>query len=348
MPSTANAQTHRGILGIQAAEGTAQATNVNLYEFSYGAGKVVAFDKDISAYEVNDTGNIVPGRYTNRIGWHGDPELRGVSPTMAGLLWLALLGSDTVSPAGTHSIIQSNTKPRLTGWEYNPALSGGWWDKGVDGIVTGLEISASGPNPITMKPTILGRGGVVDATGTGPNNANSAVLDPATVLTNTGATLNLDYGAAPATTAFHPESWKITASYSGAQWEQAENVVPTYFDLGMFDVTFEATAKFTDRNAYAATFAGTATAAAQVADATVSPVVIVGSLDFTIPVGPVDANGYQMRIKLPYMEIRVEPYSVDPAGGPVKTVLGGMIRKATSGEAITVVVKNAISAAYPP
>lgn len=295
-------------------------------------------------YESLDGNAYNPGQYKSRSDASGVVELFSI-PGSLGRLVTAHLGQDTVTGTTnfTHTIISNNSPHWNTCW-LNIPLAGGSseWLKMVDTLVKSIDFQYTAGRLMTVRADLLAKKAVVKATA--PTITTTEELN-ATTNKHTWAapTLKLDLATTPASTSItNLASFVIHLGYDNATFEQTDQLTPTFRDLGRWTASFSAEFLLSDWTGLYTTFYG---AAAPGANTDPSITVLSGSLDFTVGTDPVNANR-TLQIQMPAVEFAFTAPTPDRSGKGLRSTVTGSLEKPASGEPVTVIVKNGVSADY--
>lgn len=338
MAQTARSSRYRFALGKQASEGTAQGTPA--FEYSLASGALMP-EQDEKEYEATDVDDLPLGYYKSSARGMTDvtvfPDVDAI-----GLPWVLHLGSDSVSGASdyTHTITRSYTKGFVTPYGMRPEAPGGTdrWERQVDGFVKAIEVTATKGEPLMHKLEIISKEHQFHKSAPTPTTNARLGVSGTDILTMNRAVLKLDLNSTPAsTTVRNIENVAIRSEYPNAEWIQTDELTPRYLDLGIYRCGISGEMVMESYAAYAQTFFGSATVSS---DMTQSEVVVTGSLDFTFNIIPTTSATKSLQIQLPAMRFTVSPPEPSPGGEAVRFSITGAIQKPTSGEAVTVVLKN--------
>lgn len=304
--------------------------------------------QDIAEFEVADGDPYRPGRYKQRLWSEATVEFAAF-PDSASRIITGHLGTDTKTGSAdpwTHTVTRG-VPEWFTFWVERPYVDGSTrWDRYDDALIKSVDVTYASGTMLKISCEILG----VNATTrvTAPT-ASSGTLGNTNILDETGpwytwvgSTLKLDYDATPATTTVHNfEDWAFHMGYDDAELVFTDQLVASFRDLGQWKCGLSGTYIMQDWDLWNAVFYGNKAPAANTAASQSIP---QGSLDFTIAVGPTADATRTMEIKAPSQNFVIDSPDVDVSGKGLRASLTSTLNKPASGEPLTVIMKNAVSA----
>jgi hypothetical protein len=335
---------HRYKVGIakQSAEGT-PAANPEFQIPIYGGG--IKPVQQRGRHEVADGEAFRPGGFIQRADVQGSP-LFAAFPNSLPRLITGHLASDTVSGGAdpfSHLMKRADNAPWHTVWASRPKPDGSeHWDRFDDVLIKAVELQYAAGIPLRVMAQLIGKTGTLDVATPTPTTINK-LDNNEPWYSAIGATLKLDLDATPAVTQVRNiESFTIRFGYDSMNLVQTDELTPRWRDTGQWGVGFSADILLDSYASYKAAFAG----AASGSSLGLSPVIVRGSVDFLIDVGPTLNANRTLRIQIPAVEFTIDPPDPDVSGGAVKATLTAELQKPASGDPLSVTVKNAVAAAY--
>jgi hypothetical protein len=343
MPDVLQGHRHKVALAKQSAEGTAATTAE--YQIPIYGGLLLPVEERTD-YEVAQGDAYRPGQFKSKAWGEGTIEF-ATFPQSIGRLLTGHFGLDTVSGAGdprTHTITFNNAPHWNTLWVARPlTASTHEWDRFIDCLFRSVEIQYVSGQLLRARVDLLSKKARVKVSA--PTITTTEVLDSAAQrYTWASPTLKLDLDATPAvTTITNIASFTLHFGFDGGTYEQTTELNPDYRDLGLWVVSMSAEILVQNWNEYYVAFFGSE---APSADTDQSGIVVRGAADLTLNIGPpTDANRL-LQFQLPAMEFSITAPEPDISGKGLRATLTGRLQKPPSGEPVTAVLKNALSASY--
>jgi hypothetical protein len=336
-------QGHR--YSVAVAKQSAQGTPATVADYTIPASAIDLLPRETREdFESLDGNAYNPGQFKSRADGSGSIDFFSF-PDSIGRLVTASLGSDTVtggSDPWTHTMVSNNTPQWLTIWVNRPlAGASNEWDRYADCLIRAVDLQWASGKLLMTHCEILAMKARTKATA--PTGGVTNVLNAtANKYIWSAPTLKMDFAATPAVTPIdNLTSFVLHFGYDNASFEQTDQLTPSYRDLGRWNVSLSADFLIQDWAAYYATNFG---ALAPAANTDQSQLVLSGSLDFLIGTDPVNANR-TLQAQVPAMEFSITPPPPDPSGKGLRASLTGKLEKPASGQPLTIIAKNAVSAA---
>lgn len=341
MPDLLPSNRWKDSIGKQSAEGTPQTTQD--YQIPVYASSLKAMEsrEDLSVIQGD---SYVPGQFKTKAWGEGTVEW-AMFPDSIGRLLTAHLGLDTKTGAGdpwTHTITQNATPQWCTLYVARPLTGGTYeYDQFADAHLKTCDIVyAAGTMPRAVTEIIAKK---VTTKATSPTITVTNTLDvTGTNYSWVAPTFKMDLDATPATTTTAMlQSFTFHMGYDSADMLNTVALNPDYWDPGLWTCAFNGSFLMANWDAYYTSGFGTRTPGANTAQ---SAVIVRGSADVTLNLLPVNANR-TLQIQMPAIEMMIEAPEPSADGKGLTVSMAGALQKPPSGEPITFVLKNGVTAA---
>lgn len=294
--------------------------------------------QSINPIPVTDTASTIPAIYKSEAHWEFNGTVPGL-PQSLGTFLKGIFPTDTTTGAGdpySHTFDLSGTTPWFTVWSRRP---GDLYEKFSNGLVREIRIEFAEGEIVRVGVSMVGKSSeVLGSTYTA--GTTETVTSTGEYLKSIGATLKLDLDATPAvTTVTNIASGTIRITRPTEIVATADSLTPVYFNRGPIEIGVVLDTVWQDYEAYQATFYGATNGTSQ------SATVVEGAIDFDF-----NFNGsanHDLVVTVPKVALLVpEAPQPDAGGSPLRVGIDGMGLRPSSGDPVTAVLRNAVSASY--
>lgn len=335
-------RSNEGELGIalQSAEGSAAANPQYAGPVYSGIPKPTQDTKEI---EVSSTSAQVLGLYKTNVHWEMDSTFPA-QPAGLGMWLKALLPSLSTSGTTnyTHTFTIGTSAPSFV--TLFSEVPGGAYRKFADGTVSDLALQFEPGEMVKVNAKAMGYTPSDLASAYSKSTPNTTVTESMATagpwFTFVGATVTFDEDSQTPVAHTEVQSGTLTLSRT-VGLEQTNAITPSHRNVSWFRTGCSLDVIWQDYQAFKATYYGA------VAGTTPSALVVQGIVDITFAVGPTANANQTLEVQLKNVALLVnDPPDPNPNGDTLKMTLVGTSSAPTSGELVTVTLKNQ-QASYP-
>lgn len=323
-------------LGIakQTAEGSAASDPTYALPVFEGLPRPV---QSVEMLRVTSTTLEQVGVYKTDQHWEANLVVPGF-PASLGTFVKGLFPTDTKTGSGdpyTHTFSISGTTPWYTLFSRRP---GGLYEQYADGLLQELSFEFSKDSPLRVGAVFMGKTSSV--LGSAYTAGDTEVMSSTSEwFTPIGGTFKLSADDASPVTIDNVASGTIRFSRNTDAEPTASSISPNYFNRGVFEVGVSLDLVWKDYDLYRASYFGSTSGT------TFAKEVVVGSIEFTFAAN--NSATHTVKVSCPSVALLVpEAPQPDAQGAAVRLSIDGMGVKPASGSLASIVLNNAVSAAY--